>query len=248
MPPILPVIDLKDGLVVRAVAGRRQEYRPVASCLTSDSSPGSIAHALVEQLESIDAYVADIGAIQGNPIDGESLLRIVEAGLHLIVDAGTANRRQAAALLSIPALREHLAGIVMGLESTCCLKELRETIESIGVDHSVFSLDLRDGRPMTDLPPWRNLSPESIAVEAAEMGFRRFIVLDLARVGVSQGTGLETICQSLRTQLPEVELIAGGGVRDRSDVDHLLQAGCNAVLVGSALHDGRFKRLDLPTG
>jgi uncharacterized protein related to proFAR isomerase len=36
-----------------------------------------------------------------------------------------------------------------------------------------------------------------------------------------------------------VELVAGGGVRDRADLDALADAGADAALVATALHEGR---------
>jgi phosphoribosylformimino-5-aminoimidazole carboxamide ribotide isomerase len=67
-------------------------------------------------------------------------------------------------------------------------------------------------------------------------------VLDLARVGEGGGTGTEELCARLASAHPEVELIAGGGVRGIADVRRLGEAGVAAVLVASALHEGRLTR------
>jgi uncharacterized protein related to proFAR isomerase len=42
-----------------------------------------------------------------------------------------------------------------------------------------------------------------------------------------------------------VDLIAGGGVRGLDDLKALADAGCDAALVASALHDGRLSREDI---
>ena len=44
--------------------------------------------------------------------------------------------------------------------------------------------------------------------------------------------------QELREALPGVDLIAGGGVRDRADLDRLAAAGANGSLVATAVHRG----------
>jgi uncharacterized protein related to proFAR isomerase len=41
------------------------------------------------------------------------------------------------------------------------------------------------------------------------------------------------------------ELIAGGGVRGRTDLEDLAAAGCSGALAASALHDGRLTKTDL---
>jgi phosphoribosylformimino-5-aminoimidazole carboxamide ribotide isomerase len=65
------------------------------------------------------------------------------------------------------------------------------------------------------------------------------LVLDLAAVG--SGTGphnLDTI--AALKHLVGVRVLAGGGVRGAEDLRVLAEAGCDGVLVGTALHDGRI--------
>ncbi|HEY1191505.1 MAG TPA: HisA/HisF-related TIM barrel protein, partial [Gemmata sp.] len=60
----------------------------------------------------------------------------------------------------------------------------------------------------------------------------------LARVGTGTGSGTEPLLRAIRAEFPELDLIAGGGVRTWDDVDRLGEAGATGVLVASALHDG----------
>jgi phosphoribosylformimino-5-aminoimidazole carboxamide ribotide isomerase len=46
----------------------------------------------------------------------------------------------------------------------------------------------------------------------------------------------------LHAEHPDLELIAGGGIRDRDDLLQLARSGCAAALAASALHDGRLSR------
>ena len=102
----------------------------------------------------------------------------------------------------------------------------------------VFSLDLRDGRPLGDGSGWESADAEAIVRRTVAEGVRSMIVLDLARVGVGAGLGTEALCRRLHEAFPELELIAGGGVRSMGDVQTLADGGVNAALVASALHDG----------
>ena len=47
---VIPVIDLKDGVVVRGVAGRRDEYRPIESRFASDPRPATVAQGLARTI------------------------------------------------------------------------------------------------------------------------------------------------------------------------------------------------------
>jgi phosphoribosylformimino-5-aminoimidazole carboxamide ribotide isomerase len=70
------------------------------------------------------------------------------------------------------------------------------------------------------------------------------IVLDLADVGTGGGTRTLDLCRELKAKHPQIELIAGGGVRNLDDLKRIADAGCSGALVASALHDGRLTRAD----
>jgi len=113
-------------------------------------------------------------------------------------------------------------------------------LREVGPKRLIFSLDMKHGVPLTSAPAWQNLSPIEIAKLSLRLGARRFILLDLARVGMGEGVGTEPLCRELRALAPEAEIIAGGGVRSIADLDSLERAGCDAALVASVLHDGRL--------
>jgi phosphoribosylformimino-5-aminoimidazole carboxamide ribotide isomerase len=71
------------------------------------------------------------------------------------------------------------------------------------------------------------------------------IVLDLAQVGGGSGIATVDLCRDLLARFGDLRVITGGGVRDVSDVMRLLEAGIDAVLVASSLHDGRIGRVEL---
>src|SRR6187431_505841 len=85
---VIPVIDLMYGQVVRGVAGRRSEYRPIQSQIAADARPATVARAFVERFGFETVYVADLDAIGGGAPDLISLEMIARAGLNLWVDAG----------------------------------------------------------------------------------------------------------------------------------------------------------------
>jgi phosphoribosylformimino-5-aminoimidazole carboxamide ribotide isomerase len=241
---IIPVIDLMAGQVVRGIAGRREEYRPIITSLAADSSPSSIARAFVERFGLRECYLADLDAIGGAEPAWEIYSELTNLGLDLSVDAGISDRRRAAALAAYRGAKP-LAGIVVGLESAPGPESLEDICRAVGGDRLIFSLDLKDGRPLGRVAAWLSMPAEEIATAAIELGVGRLIVLDLSRVGTSGGTGSEELCRSLRRRYPHIELIAGGGVRGPQDLRSLAAAGCDAALVATALHDGRITAEDV---
>lgn len=241
MLPIIPVIDLRAGQAVQAIAGRRSEYRPVRSILSAKAQPRALACAFAERLGLRELYLADLDAILGGEPDWGTYDQLLAAGSKLWIDAGIGELGQAECLA---AFHPQITGIIAGLETLPDRAILAALVEAVGPERLVFSLDLRAGKPLTRSPKWQNIPPFEIAQAAIELGVRRMIVLDLARVGVNTGTGTADLCRVLRTLSPAVELIAGGGVRGRQDLQRLAAAGCQGALVASALHDGRLTRDD----
>jgi uncharacterized protein related to proFAR isomerase len=109
----------------------------------------------------------------------------------------------------------------------------------------VFSLDLRDRRPIASAPDLAQQQPEALIARAADAGADTVIVLDLARVGSGSGLDLEILAR-LRSAAPSVRLFAGGGVRGPEDLADLNDAGCDGALVASAVLDGQFAPVPWP--
>lgn len=62
---LIPVIDLKDGVVVHARAGKRADYRPLETSFGLADDPVAIARGLLAVTGSPILYVADLDAIAG---------------------------------------------------------------------------------------------------------------------------------------------------------------------------------------
>jgi phosphoribosylformimino-5-aminoimidazole carboxamide ribotide isomerase len=237
---ILPVLDLLQARVVRGIAGRRAEYRPVVSRLTPSAEPLAVARAFRDHFGRTELYLADLDALAGAPPALATYAALQADGFRLWVDAGIRGPEDAR-----PLAAAGVAGLVAGLETLGGPEELRALCAEFGGERVVFSLDLKGGRPLGERPAWESADPWSIAERAIACGVRRLIILDLARVGVGTGTGTDAICARLAEAHPAVEVFAGGGVRDLADLRRLKACGVRGVLVASALHDGRLTRADL---
>ncbi len=230
---ILPVLDLLDGVVVRGVGGRRDEYRPIVSRLVDRHDALSVARAFREQLGLTRLYVADLDAIMHQKPNRNLYRLLANEGFDLMIDAGLRSLESAAELVASGA-----AQVIAGLETWPGPDELARLCTAIGTERVIFSLDLKDGVPLGQRSRWQNDEPLSIAKRAVEAGVRELIVLDLASVGGGSGVTTTELCAKLRNMDPELRLITGGGVRNTCDIERLTQLGVDGVLVASALHDG----------
>jgi HisA/HisF family protein len=224
---IVPVVDLKGGIVVHARRGQRAEYAPLRSPLVDACEPVAVARALCAAAQAGTLYVADLDAIAGAPADTETLAAL-SALAELWVDAGATTRERAAALAGAGVSRN-----VVGTES------LRAgAVDDTNAPRRVLSVDLIGGKLISPRPELAGREPAAAASLATALGVRELLVIDLLRVGSGSGPPLRAVAD-LAAALPGLEIYAGGGVRDDDDLRALESAGAAGALVATALHEGR---------
>jgi phosphoribosylformimino-5-aminoimidazole carboxamide ribotide isomerase len=243
---LIPVLDLAHGSAVQARGGDRRRYAAVASVLTPGiaGDPLALLQAYRDVLGARECYVADLDAIQGGEVQRGLLGDLARAGPSggLLLDAGVADTARA-----LEALRLGAARVVVGLETLRSFGHLASILAAAGPERVVFSLDLRLGRPVIhpSLPATERAGADalSLAAHAVGAGAVMLLVLDLGRVGTGRGVDLDLLA-TLRRRFPSQRFLAGGGVGGPSDLERLRQAGCDGVLVATALHTGKVRRAD----
>ena len=228
MPRIIPVLDVMGGQVVRAVGGRRDEYRPVVSKLTEATDPVTVAEALLTFTGADELYVADLDLIRWGIADPPAEELLTGLSCRVFHDAGGHGPET-----PLPTWRE-IYSLEAGLRPESNARHAR-------TPGAVFSVDLMNGRLTDGWQDWKLRSDRAalgLVRAAFDLGYRAFVVLDMGRIGMGEGAGTESLLRAVREEYPAIELIAGGGIRNWDDIDRLGDAGADAVLVASALHDG----------
>jgi phosphoribosylformimino-5-aminoimidazole carboxamide ribotide isomerase len=217
---VVGVIDLKAGAAVHAVRGERERYRPIGDPLS-----------LARRFRLDELYVADLDAIAGTG-GNDSIIAALAREARLMVDAGVSEPEQAQALLDLGVQR-----VVVGTETLTDPHALDRLLGELPVGAVVLSVDLRDGRALSPDPQLAGLPALDAVARLLRAGLREAIVLDLARVGSGAGPDVGLIAE-IHAAFPDLELLAGGGVRDVEDLRALADAGAAGALVATALHAG----------
>lgn len=242
---LIPVLDLQRGVAVHARGGARHAYQPVQSTLLAGSAgyPVALARVYRAKLGAASCYVADLDAIEGRPAQND-LIRalaspVVGFGKGLMVDAAVADDATALGLIA-----EGASQVIVGLETLASLADLRKIVQAVGGERVIFSLDLRDGKPihrgLERIANRDNVGLE-LGARAAEAGCAGVLVLDIATVGTASGPRNLDLIDAFK-RLLGVRVYSGGGVRSEEDLRVLESAGCDAVLLGTALHEGTIER------
>ena len=241
--PVIPVLDLMIGQVVWAKGGHRGCYAPVHSPLTHSASPIDVARSIFNQTGCDCLYVANVDSFAGATPISQVYEDLIEAGFSLWIDAdwmGSLNcddrTEQILKLGQNPNIR-----LIFSSETMSSLDEfsiITGLVQS-GAE-PIFSVDMRKTEVIAKSDQLTSRKPMEMIAAAWQAGVKDMILLDLESVGTYAGVSTEALIQQAVTSFPGITLISGGGVRDQSDAQRLLSAGCQHVLVASAIFDCRF--------
>jgi phosphoribosylformimino-5-aminoimidazole carboxamide ribotide isomerase len=231
---IIPVIDLKSGLVVHAKHGQRATYQPIQSVLSVSSDVLSVVEGLLKLYPFRTIYIADIDAITntGNHFEQIELLSGLYPQITWWVDNGVRNVN--ARILYVPQANIR---VVFGSELVHHLQDYRAMSYAYESRH-VLSLDKLDD---TELGA-------AVLHNTGLYWPNDTICMTLNNVGSNTGPDiarLQALQQLNLARKKPANLFAAGGVRNMEDLIQLKQLGVAGVLVASALHNGSIKSADI---
>jgi phosphoribosylformimino-5-aminoimidazole carboxamide ribotide isomerase len=77
-----------------------------------------------------------------------------------------------------------------------------------------------------------------------DQGISKVICTDISKDGMLAGPSLD-LYKKMMLQMPDLYLIASGGVSNMADIEALQDAGIPAVIFGKAIYEGRIQLKDL---
>jgi phosphoribosylformimino-5-aminoimidazole carboxamide ribotide isomerase len=244
---LIGVIDIRGGCAVHAIAGKRTHYQPAHA----DGIPAGDALKLAMRYRDLGVaslYIADLDAICDNSPNTHLLAELASCAERCLIDAGHCTTHLFRELAP-----QNGVHFVLPTESFESLDQWTIACQSVDCDRVVMGLDLngaelrlRKSRVDTDSSGitsdsqekksdhWQNILPW--VARADELNIAGLLVLDLAYVGTAQGPGCMENCRAIRSHYKDLPIISGGGIRTREDVMKMRNAGCDRLLVGTALH------------
>ncbi len=175
-------------------------------------------------------HVVDLsGARSGQP-DTRIWRDMSRAGIPFQVGGGIRTAALARTALAAGAMR-----VVMGTAAVWDPAVLGEVGE---IERVVAALDIRSGRARGAGWLDEGRSVPEILTELGSAGVVRLLVTGIERDGAMTGPDLDLLADvGKRSQMA---VIASGGVGNLADLEAVAALGCEAVIVGRALYEGRF--------
>jgi phosphoribosylformimino-5-aminoimidazole carboxamide ribotide isomerase len=223
MLQIIPAVDVLDGRVVRLMHG---DYGRVT---VYAEDPTVQARAWVDRGAPLVHVVDLAGARSGEP-DVALWESLAAAGVPFQVGGGIRTAELARRALDAGASR-----VVLGTAAVWS-PEILAQVEA--PDRVVAAVDVRAGRATGAgwLDEGRDLA--SVLDGLASVGCRRMLVTGIGRDGTMAGPETELLATVVADG--RFAVIASGGVGSLADLVAVAELGCEAVIVGRALYEGRF--------
>ena len=227
---VIPAIDLKNGLCVRLLQGRKSEMT------VYNEDPVQVAREFAAAGAEM-IHVVDLdGAFNEAESPNRAVVRRIIDAVNIPIEFGGGVR----SLEDVKQLCDAgVARVVLGTVAAEEPARLKDFVSSFGLKICV-GIDARDGRVMTR--GWETATPlmaVDLARSVAECGVERIIYTDIARDGALVGPNIEQTLAVARSA--NVRVTASGGVSSLDDIERLRDAGLDSVIVGKALYEGRFR-------
>lgn len=217
---IIPVIDLKEGLVVSAQQGNRDNYLPINSTLCASSLIEDILESFLSIYPFKTLYIADLNAITKTGNNQPLINKVVNQypAIEFWVDNGKK-------IEDLSVNTEFKYKPIIGTESQH-ISNFQTEFENL--ENTILSLDFF---------PETGYRGSTELIENSTLWPQHIIIMTLERVGKDAGPDIDRLSHFSR-KYPEKNFVAAGGIRNESDLQHLKKIGINHALVATALHSG----------
>ncbi|ADJ13437.1 1-(5-phosphoribosyl)-5-[(5-phosphoribosylamino)methylideneamino] imidazole-4-carboxamide isomerase [Halalkalicoccus jeotgali B3] len=226
---VIPAVDMQDGEVVQLVQGERGTEKRYGE-------PAAAARRWVEA-GARTLHLVDLdGAFEGereNAAAVAAVLETVDSELAVQLGGGIRTAEDAIELLDRGVDR-----VILGTAAV----ESPEIVREISEEHEnsvMVGLDAKEGEVVVS--GWTEgtgLDPAEVAARYEELGAGAILFTNVDVEGQLEGVKTDPVERV--AEAVSIPVVASGGVASLDDIRALKAAGADAVVVGTALYEGRF--------
>lgn len=235
MIEIIPAIDLIDGKCVRLAQGdfaRKKIY---------STNPLETAREF-ENAGLRRLHVVDLDGAKNGKLTNLKVLETIAANTDLTIDFGGGIKTDDD-IQTVFEAGAHMASI--GSAAVKNAETFFGWLEKYGGERILLGADVR-GKKLA-INGWQTATEIEILPFLKDYfarGVRQAFVTDISKDGLLQGSANELYAEILR-EIPDLKLIASGGVARIADIIELNRIGCAGAIVGKAIYEGKIKLEDL---
>lgn len=232
---IIPAIDIIDGNCVRLSEGdfdtKKVYYK----------DPLDVAKMFEDNGVKF-LHMVDLDGARRKKIINYKVLERVAGGTSLTIDfGGGVQSDQDINIAFNSGAYAITAGSIMIKNEELALKWL----DQFGPEKIILGADVKDGA--IAISGWQeksNLELLPFLEKQQKRGFKSTICTDVSKDGLLTGPAFD-LYKEIKEQLPDLFLIASGGVSKMADIEQLSEMQIDAVIVGKAIYEGKITLKDL---
>ncbi len=235
MIEIIPAIDLIDGRCVRLAQGdfaRKKIY---------NENPLEAARKF-EDAGLKRLHIVDLDGAKSGKLVNLKVLETIAGNTNLTVDFGGGIKTEK----DIQSVFE--AGAKMASVGSIAVKEPEKFfawLDRYGSEKILLGADVKND--FLSIDGWQTTTAIKILPfleNCFARGVRRVFCTDISKDGLLQGSANQLYTQIL-ARLPDLKLIASGGVSRIENIFELEKIGCAGVIVGKAIYEGKISLEEL---
>jgi len=227
---IIPAIDLIDGKCVRLSQG---DYNQKT---IYNENPLEVAK-MFEAAGITRLHLVDLDGAKAKHIVNHKVLETISTKTKLVIDFGGGLKSDKDLEIAFN------SGAAMVTGGSIAVKEKNtflNWLERFGIEKIILGADAKNGKiavggwlETTELPVIDFIS------EFHEEGIKKVITTDISRDGMLTGPSFE-LYDKIMLELPDVEIIASGGIARLDDILKLDEMGVPGVIIGKAIYENRI--------
>ena len=235
MIELIPAIDIIDGKCVRLTQG---DY---SSKKVYNEDPLEVAKTF-EGCGLKRLHVVDLDGAREGKITNYKVLYRISTKTSLVVDFGGGLKCDKDVEIAFDCGAQMITGGSIAVNSP---ELFYEWLKRFGSERIILGADAKNEK--IAVSGWQKTTSKELipfVEEFHKCGVKKVICTDISCDGMLQGPSTE-LYKKIREKLPDIYLIASGGVSSMKDIEALDIAGIPAVIFGKAIYEGRIKMKEL---
>lgn len=227
---IIPAIDIIDGKCVRLSKGdysTKKIYNEDPLEVALQFEGAGIRHL----------HLVDLDGARSKHIVNYKVLERIAAQTELSIDFGGGLKSDEDLHIAFESGADQITGGSIAVSEP---EMFLRWLQVYGSEKVILGADARDGK--IAVSGWEQESDQELLPFLKgylDKGIRYVISTDIEKDGMLQGPSTELYAH-LISELPEIRLIASGGISDFQELPRLAQIGCEGAIIGKAIYENKI--------
>jgi phosphoribosylformimino-5-aminoimidazole carboxamide ribotide isomerase len=232
---IIPAIDIIDGKCVRLTQGDYSQKK------VYNEKPVEVARQF-EDAGLKRLHLVDLDGAKEGMVRNWKVLEDIAAKTSLVIDFGGGIKKEKDVRIVFD------SGASLATVGSIAVKNEKEFIQWLqvfGAEKFLLGADVKNEKiAVSGWQETTDISVYDFIEKYIRHGIQQVFCTDVSKDGKLEGPATE-LYRNIIAEFPTLHFIARGGVSSMNDLEILRTLGCNGVIIGKAIYEGRIRISDI---